>query len=376
MYNNFTSKNWSMFMIIANDFSHSFPAIRGIQAGRAFYIAMCPMKVIPKIFVFNEEEVPPELRAQRTLNNNRIPEIAAYLVNNPKDFILSALTASVDADMNFVPHGEGSASSNMGTLQIPMDAHILINDGQHRRAAIEEALKENPALGLENIPVLFFIDSGLKRSQQMFADLNKYAIRPSTSLSTLYDHRDSSSELARYLMQNVIVFKQLTEKEKSTISNRSSKLFTLSSIKQASKALLRKGLKVAVTEEEKKLAGAYWNAVAEQMSDWQKALRRTVATAELRQNYIHSHGIALHALGVAGAELLAKHPRDWQPKLKQLKKIDWSRSNIALWEGRAMVHGRISKALSNIQLTSNVVKKAYGLRLSAEDQALEKKIAK
>ena len=79
-------------MIITNDFSHSFPAIRGIQAGRAFYIAMCPMKVIPKIFVFNEEEVPPELRAQRTLNNNRIPEIAAYLVNNPKDFILSVFS--------------------------------------------------------------------------------------------------------------------------------------------------------------------------------------------------------------------------------------------------------------------------------------------
>ncbi len=359
-----------------NEFTHSFPAIRGIQAGRAFYIAMCPMKIIPRIFVFNEEEVPPELRAQRTLNLNRIPDIAAYLVNNPKDFVLSALTASVDADMKFVPHGEESSVSNMGTLHIPMDARILINDGQHRRAAIEEALKENPSLGLENIPVLFFIDSGLKRSQQMFADLNKYAIRPSTSLSTLYDHRDSSSELARYLMLNVTVFKQLTEKEKSTISNRSSKLFTLSSIKQASRALLRKGLKTSVTEEEKKLAGTYWSVVAEQMPDWQKALDRKVATAELRQNYIHSHGIALHALGVAGAELIAKHPKDWHSKIKQLRKIDWSRSNVDLWEGRAMVHGRISKALSNIQLTANVVKKAYGLRLTAEDQALEKKISK
>ena len=359
-----------------SEFTHSFPAIRGIQAGRAFYIAMCPMKIIPRIFVFNEEEVPPELRAQRTLNLNRIPEIAAYLVNNPKDFVLSALTASVDADMKFIPHGEESHLSNMGILHIPMDARILINDGQHRRAAIEEALKENPALGLENIPVLFFIDSGLKRSQQMFADLNKYAIRPSTSLSTLYDHRDSSSELARYLMLNVNIFKQLTEKEKSTISNRSSKLFTLSSIKQASRALLRKGLKSAVTEDEKKLAGSYWSAVAEHMPDWQKALDRKVATAELRLNYIHSHGIALHALGVAGAELIAKHPKDWISKIKQIRKIDWSRSNVSLWEGRAMVHGRISKALTNIQLTSIVVKKAYGLRLTADDLALEKRALK
>jgi hypothetical protein len=65
-----------------NGFTHAFPAIRGTQAGRAFYIAMCPLKIIPKIFVFDEAEVPPELRAQRTLNRARIPEIATYLIEN------------------------------------------------------------------------------------------------------------------------------------------------------------------------------------------------------------------------------------------------------------------------------------------------------
>ena len=359
-------------MKYTNNFSHSFPAIRGIQAGRAFYIAMCPMKVIPKIFIFNEEEVPPELRAQRTLNRTRIPDISAYIVNNPKDYILSALTASVDADVKF----ESSEDGNIGTLHIPMDAYILINDGQHRRAAIEEAIKENPTLGHDNIPVLFFVDTGLQRSQQMFADLNKYAIRPSTSLGTLYDHRDHMAALSRELVHNIPLFKQLTEKERSTISNRSNKLFTLSSIKQASRALLRIGPKSPITEDQKKLVRSYWATVVEQMPDWKKALDRSINTSELRLNYIHSHGITLHALGVAGAELLSKHPRDWQVKTKALRKIDWSRSNTALWEGRAMVHGRISKALSNIQLTANIVKKAYGLRLTAEDQALEKKIVK
>src|SRR5450631_2279313 len=86
-------------------YSHSFPAIRGVQAGRVFYVAMCPMKIVPKIFIFNEEEVPPELRAQRTLNRARIPEIASYLVDNPNSYILSALTASVDTkNVNFKPY--------------------------------------------------------------------------------------------------------------------------------------------------------------------------------------------------------------------------------------------------------------------------------
>jgi DNA sulfur modification protein DndB len=263
----------------------------------------------------------------------------------------------------------------MGTLHIPMDARILINDGQHRRAAIEEAVKERPELGQENISVLFFVDAGLQKSQQMFADLNKYAVRPSTSLGVLYDHRDELAELARYLTDTVKVFKHLTEKERSTISNRSTKLFTLSSIKLSTRALLRKGAKAAVSEGERDIAREYWNAVTAQFPDWQRALDRSVSSADLRGNFIHAHGIALHALGVAGAELLTRHPKDWRDRVKRLRKIDWSRANAKLWEGRALVHGRISKAKSNIQATANIVLKAYGLSLSSEQKRLESKVA-
>ena len=107
----------------------SFPAISGIQAGKPFYIATCPLGTIPKIFVFDEDEVPPELRAQRTLNKSRIPEMARYLIENPKDYVFSALTVSVASTVKFTE----SALSSLGTLSIPMDAQILINDGQHRQ---------------------------------------------------------------------------------------------------------------------------------------------------------------------------------------------------------------------------------------------------
>jgi DNA sulfur modification protein DndB len=262
----------------------------------------------------------------------------------------------------------------MGTLSIPMDARILINDGQHRRAAIEEAIKENPILGQDEVPVLFFIDEGLKRSQQMFADLNKYAVRPSYSLSTLYDHRDPGSDLARYLSHSCLAFKGLTEMEKSTISNRSTKLFTLSSIKHASRALLRKQPREGVSESERLIAKEFWEAVADQIPDWGRARNREISTAELRQNFIHAHGVGLQALGIAGAALLASKPRDWKKSLRKLRSVDWSRSNDALWEGRAMVHGRISKATTNVQLTANVLKKALGLRMMVEEAALEERV--
>ena len=161
--------------------TYNFPVLRGSQAGREYYLAMCPMKLVPKLFVYDEEVVPPELRAQRTLNKSRIPEMVNYIIDHPNEYVFSALTASIDAETKFIPLDESGDRRNVGWLSIPMEATIVINDGQHRRAAIEEAIKEKPDLADESIAVVFFLDAGLKRSQQMFADLNKHAVRPSRS---------------------------------------------------------------------------------------------------------------------------------------------------------------------------------------------------
>jgi DNA sulfur modification protein DndB len=354
------------------EFSHSFPAIRGIQAGRPCYIAMCPMRLVPTLFKFDEDEVPPELRAQRSINKSRIPEIATYLVDNPSNYTLSSLTASVNSMVNFEPFSSTGAGQNMGTLLIPMDAQILINDGQHRRAAIEHAIRENPELGYDNISVLFFIDEGLKRSQQMFADLNKHAVRPSHSISTLYDLRDSLSDLARYLAKEVDIFSRMTEFEKSSISNRSTKLFTLSSIKNASKVLLRKSSKESITDEDKLLAATFWNEVAVNMTDWMRAKNKEIVTYELREQYIHAHGVMLQSMGNIGADLLSNHNAAWKDKLKLLSTIDWSRQNKA-WEGRALVHGRISKARSNVILTGNYIKQQLNIPLNNVEDELERR---
>src|SRR5215831_8913746 len=87
----------------ADAYRYTFPAIKGTQAGRVFYTAMCPLKLIPKIFLFDEEEIAPELRAQRILNKARVPEIARYVLQNPKQYVFSSLTASVDGDVTFEP---------------------------------------------------------------------------------------------------------------------------------------------------------------------------------------------------------------------------------------------------------------------------------
>lgn len=349
-------------------FHYAFTSLRGVQGGREYYVAMCPLRLLPKMFLFDEDEVAPEIRAQRTLNRARVPEIAKYVLDNPRDYVFSSITASIDGPVKF----EASHSAvSTGTLVVPMTARLIINDGQHRRAAVEEALKERPELGDETISVVFFLDVGLKRSQQMFADLNRHAVRPTRSIGILYDHRDALSALARGLAKDVDAFRGLTEMEKTTISNRSRKLFTLSSIYQATRRLLGKAPGATVSDGEARLAHEFWTEVAKHIPDWQAVQERKVTAAELRRDTIHAHGIALQALAAMGASLLRHDSRRWKTKLRGLQGVDWSRANAKQWEGRATIGGRLSKTEANVHLTAAVLKEAVGVPLTSQESKAE-----
>lgn len=352
-------------------FEYVFPAIRGVQAGREYYVTMCPLRLIPRLFVFDEEELLPELRAQRNLNKARVPEIARYILDNPASYVFSALTASVDAEVSFEPYGDAGTDKRVGTLAVPMSARFVINDGQHRRAGIQRALAENPELGDESIAIVFFLDVGLERCQQMFADLNRYAIRPARSISVLYDHRDEMSGITRLVVFRVTVLRDLTEPERTNLSARSRKLFTLSAIYTANKALLD-GVDQPSLERRVDLAADYWQLVIERFPEWGQVYTRDLSAGEIRRDFIHSHGIVLHALGRIGNTLIRGRstPAGWDRTLRKLERIDWRRDS-AMWEGRATLGGRVSKSSGNVLLTTAAIRTALGMPLPPAEQQAE-----
>jgi DNA sulfur modification protein DndB len=351
-------------------FEYVFPAIRGHQAGREFFVSMCPLRLIPKVFLFDEDELVPELRAQRVLNKGRLPELSRYILDNPSSYVFSALTASIDGEVRFESSQDEAHGKRVGLLRIPMEARFVINDGQHRRAAIELALNERPELGDESIAIVFFLDSGLKRSQQMFADLNRHAVRPSPSIGILYDHRDEDAAIVREMVLTSKVFRGLVEMENTTLGVRSRKLFTLSGLYTGTRALLHGQCEERAEAVDR--SRSFWEACAGVIPDWQAVRNRKASSGELRRDFVHSHGIALQALGMAGNRLLAEDPKaDFPTRLKSLRDLDWSRSNTALWEGRAMVGGRISRSSSNVILTANVLIQKLGLELPHENAQIE-----
>lgn len=353
--------------------NYDFDAVKGVQAGRDFYVAMCPLKIIPKLFIFDDYDIPPELRAQRVLRKSRIPAIKNYILNNPKDYIFSSLTASVDGTMKFFPEPSLGNEARLGRLYISMESRLLINDGQHRRKAIEEALKEKPELGKEMISVVFFRDDGLKRSQQMFSDLNKHVIKPTKSLNILYDHRDNFHQFVVGLTNSIDAFKHRVDLEKTTISNRSTKAFTLNGITDASMKLLGVKKIKSFTSNDKEKIKTFWKQVSKNIPEWQLLIQGKITPFELRKNYVNTNTNLLNALGIFGRVLIQNNPDDWELVLRNLKKIDWSR-DAPEWENRLIKHGQMQKQTTGIELAANMILQKCGVKLSAERQKIEAKL--
>jgi DNA sulfur modification protein DndB len=362
--------------MLTPSFEYILPAIRGIQAGREYYVSMCPVRFLPKLFPLDSEELPPSLRAKRALNQAIIPEIADYFVQNSGNYTCGAIAASIDADITFEAVGNEAEERKIGRLRVPMDAKFTINDGQHRRAAFEMALRENPQLGYETVALILFLDIGLENSQQKFADLNNFQVPLESSLSLLYNHRGDSALVLKAVVKQVEVFRCLTEMEKGSLNGRSPKLFALSAIDRATIALLSNihsskhakppRYRATKQEKEEKLtqqiqqAVSYWNAVSNFIPDWQLVLHKQVAAREIRRDSVHCHSVVLESLGEVGAVLRSVFPNNWEERLSLLQQIDWSISNPD-WEGGILLKGGISKSRASVNWMTDYLKVKLGL---------------
>ena len=344
-------------------FCYQFPAVRGLQAGREYYIAMVPMKLLSRLFPI-EEDVLPEYRAQRRINELRIPEIKDYILSNRDNYVFSALSASIDGEFSF----KALENMEIGMLEVDMDAVFLINDGQHRKAAIEAALQEDPTLGTETISIVFFQDEGLLRSQQMFTDLNKHAVKTSNSLATLYDGRDEIAIATKTIIDTIPFFKRYTDKERDILGKNSSSLFTLNMMYKANKKILHGD---ACNEDDLKFLLTFWNAVSNNVVEWQEVYQKILTKKALRENYIVSLAITISAFGKLGRYFYDHKDLNMEEILTGLRNIDWLRSNNA-WVGRTIrENGKVLNSEEAIGLTCAWIKQQLGLPLSKEEQQKE-----
>lgn len=350
------------------NFSYHFPAVKGIQAGREYYISMVPLKLLSKLFPAEDEIVLPEHRAQRRINEARIPEIKNYILDNRDTYVFSALSASIDGEFKFTPY----IDTNVGIFEVDMESIFLINDGQHRKAAIEAAMQEDPSLEKETISIVFFSDEGLSRSQQMFTDLNKHAVKTSNSLATLYDSRDEIAVATKNVIDAIPFFKRYTDKERDILGKNSSSLFTLNMIYKANQKIMH-GEKCSDLDASFLLE--YWQLVSDNIIEWQEILNKSLTKKALRENYIVTLAITISALGKLGRFFYDDSDYKMCDYLPKLQKIDWLRSN-KIWIGRTIrENGKVLNSEEAIALTCAVIKRELGLPLTKEEMQKEKQIS-
>ena len=350
-------------------FKYQFPAVKGYQAGKEYYICMIPLGLMSKIFAADYSDVAAEHRAQRKLNEARIPEIRDYILVNRTSYVFSALAASVDGYMQFVANQE---NENTGMLEIDMNASFLINDGQHRKAAIDAAIAEDESLREETISIVLYRDRGLQRSQQMFTDLNKHAVTTSKSLNTLYESKDPVALLTKKTIDAIPFLRKYTDKEKDNLSKYSSNIFTLNTFYEANKRIYK-----AIKDPQKaeRMIHSYWKNVVLNMREWNEMDNGELSKKSLREDYITTQGLIILALGRLGEFYCSSPDVNMEKSLKGLKKIDWLRNNEECWMNRAIKpNGKINRNEQGIFFTYVQIKRLLSLPISEEEAKKEQKM--
>lgn len=352
------------------DFCYRFPAVKGLQAGKAYYIAMIPLRLLGRLFGNDDEYVPPEYRAQRRLNTARIPVIKDYILDNRDSYVFSALAAAIDGEHEFVA---SDGSGDLGILEVSMDARFMIVDGQHRKASIIEAIGEDESLSTETISVVLYEDKGLEHSQQMFTDLNKHAVKTSNSIAELYDSRDALAVITRRVVGGIDFFNQYTDKEKDILGKFSSNFFTLNTFYKANKKILKRTECDDSTEEFLK---RYWSAIAKHIVPWNELSNKVVSKVDLREQYIVTQAIIIQALGVLGNYYFMHPEVDLEQSVSKIANVDWLRS-ADCWKDRVIrANGKIINSTDAARLACNVIKIVIGIPLDNEDQSYEDKFIK
>jgi DNA sulfur modification protein DndB len=365
---------------IRNEPCFAVPAVRGIQARGEFYLAQIPYPILAKLFVFDEETVPAELRAQRVLNKKRGEAISDYLLENRDDYVLPALTASVDTQMAFEPM---DGISQLGMLHIPMSATMLINDGQHRRHAIELALKSDPTLQNETAPVQIHFDQGLRKSQQMFADINSKAVKPSSALNALYDQRNPYNGWIQDMLESMPEIKKRIDFENSTPGPRSYKLWSLIAFKKFVTLLTGVSDKTIGQQEKLRLDAAaglvkrFFDECGQHLPSWGQMVEGKIAASDVREMMVIGHAVFLEALGIFGRVALFHGNRvlefNRQEKVLDPDRANWdvmeNLANIksakvdAMWENRCVVLGKMQKTTDGTKSTAAQLLQVTGVPL-------------
>ncbi|MBQ3640819.1 DGQHR domain-containing protein [bacterium] len=192
------------------------PAIKGKIGNWRYYSGIMSFEDICKVVTASISELY-EAKSlsnalQRGLTDNYIA-IKNYILHDNERFFNALVLAIYNGDPQWLEvgfKGDERDVTSMGFLEFSGGEEVFPVDGQHRVKGIEEALKENPDLRNEQVPVVFIAHSntekGIKRTRKLFSTINRRAKPVQTNENIALDEDDISSIITRELIESYPLF--------------------------------------------------------------------------------------------------------------------------------------------------------------------------
>jgi len=211
----------------------------------------------------------------------------------------------------------------------------------------------------------------LARSQQMFTDLNKHAVKTSNSIAELYDSRDALAVITRKVIGEIPFLYEYVDKERDNLGKYSSALFTLNTFYTANKRILKRNI---CNDDFYKFLKLFWGSVAVHMIPWSELQKKEISKKELREQYIATQAVVIQAFGRVGAFLFENYDcEEVESYIKKIELINWKR-NSNDWKLRVIRNnGRMINNANAILLAGNIIKKYLDLPLTEDELTAEQK---
>lgn len=149
---------------------------------------------------------------QRAITNN-VKNITDYLLNQSERMFNALVLAVYDGNPEWYEldvQVEDYSTYSVGVLELIGNETIFPVDGQHRVAGIKEAVKKNPSLKDEKVPIILIghenSSEGKKRTRRLFSTLNRRARRVSDNEIIALDEDDVVAIATREMAENHVLF--------------------------------------------------------------------------------------------------------------------------------------------------------------------------
>ena len=194
------------------------------QGGRDVYAFAMDLETLDKLLPHRvDDRVVKD--ANRPLTTSHAKNIQKYL-EGPNNWLLGTLLLGIPPDgLMFQPYEEEPGPHYaVGELRIRRDSvsSMKMFDGQHRRRAIRDALKEvgnsekASSLMKSSLPVMIYVEDSIEGLQQMFADAAKTKPIERNTI-TRFDRRDAFNLAALQVAEESELFRGRVEMERVSV---------------------------------------------------------------------------------------------------------------------------------------------------------------